>query len=151
MLCPFCRDHDTKVIDSRPSGQAAIRRRRECLGCAKRFTTYEKVEATPLRVRKRDGSREPFDREKIRAGLLMAVRKRPVTEEDLDALITDVETDLMEDFGRDEVPSRFIGDQVLEALKALDDVAAVRFASVLHGYEDASEFSRGLEVLRSPR
>ena len=151
MLCPFCRDHDTKVIDSRPSGQAAIRRRRECLSCTKRFTTYEKVEATPLRVRKRDGSREPFDREKIVAGLAVATRKRPVTEEEIDALVTDVETELMEDYGRDEVPSRFIGEQVLEALHALDDVSAVRFASVLHAYEDAGEFSRGLEVLRAPR
>ena len=151
MLCPFCRDNDTKVIDSRPSGQAAIRRRRECLGCSKRFTTYEKVEATPLRVRKRDGSREPFDREKVRAGLLMACRKRPISPGEIEELVTDVETELLEDYGRDEIPSRFIGDQVLDALKALDDVAAVRFASVLHAYEDASEFSRGLEVLRAPR
>ena len=151
MLCPFCRDHDTKVIDSRPSGQAAIRRRRECLGCSKRFTTYEKVESTPLRVRKRDGSREPFDREKVLAGLTIAARKRPVSDDDLEALVTDIEAELMEDYGRDEVPSRFVGEQVLEALRRLDDVAAVRFASVLHAYEDAGEFSRGLEVLRAPR
>ena len=154
MICPFCRDNDTKVIDSRPSGQTAIRRRRECLGCSKRFTTYEKVESTPLRVRKRNGAREPFDREKVRAGLLMACRKRPVTADEIEELITDVESDLLDEYGRDEIPSRLIGEQVLDGLKRLDDVAAVRFASVLHGYEDAEAFSRGLEgleVLRSPR
>ena len=157
MHCPFCRDSDTKVIDSRPSGKNAIRRRRECLACAKRFTTYEKVEASPLRVLKRDRSRVPFDREKIRAGVAMACRKRPVSDRDIDALVTDVETDLLEDYDHGEVPSRFIGDQVLEALKRLDDVAAVRFASVLHAYEDASDFSRelttgaGAELVRNPR
>ena len=151
MNCPFCRDNDTKVIDSRPSGPQAIRRRRECLGCGKRFTTYEKVESTPLRVIKRDHTREPFDREKVRAGLVMACRKRPVNEAQIDDLITDLEADLLEDYDRGDVPSRYIGDQVLDALKALDDVAAVRFASVLHGYEDASEFTRGLELVRRSR
>ncbi len=151
MNCPFCRDNDTKVIDSRPSGADAIRRRRECLGCQKRFTTYEKVESTPLRVIKRDHSREPFDREKVRAGVVMACRKRPVADAQIDELITDLETDLLEEYDRGDVPSQFIGDQVLEALQGLDDVAAVRFASVLHGYEDASEFSRGLELMRRSR
>ena len=151
MHCPFCRDNDTKVIDSRPSGPAAIRRRRECLGCGKRFTTYEKVESTPLRVIKRDHTREPFDREKVRAGVVMACRKRPVSDGQIDDLVTELETDLLEEYDRGDVPSRFIGDQVLEALQALDDVAAVRFASVLHGYEDASEFSRGLELMRRSR
>ena len=151
MHCPFCRDQDSKVIDSRPSGKAAIRRRRECLACGKRFTTYEKVETTPLRVVKRDDTREPFDREKIKAGLLMACRKRPVSEEALDALVADLEADLQEEYERGDVPTRFIGDQVLDALGRLDDVAAVRFASVLHGYEDAAQFSQGLEVLRKSR
>ena len=151
MLCPFCRDSDTKVVDSRPSGRHAIRRRRECLGCTKRFTTYEKVEASPLRVIKRDGTRAPFDREKIRAGVEMACRKRPVTARDIDTLVGEVETDLMEDFDRGDVPSRFVGDLVLDALKRLDDVAALRFASVLHGYEDTKAFQRGAEVLRKSR
>ena len=151
MNCPFCRDNDTKVIDSRPSGPEAIRRRRECLGCSKRFTTYEKVESTPLRVIKRDGARETFDREKVRAGVLMACRKRPISADDVDRLITELETDLLEEYDRGDVPSRFIGDQVLESLQALDDVAAVRFASVLHGYEDAEQFTRGLEVIRKSR
>ena len=151
MNCPFCRDNDTKVIDSRPSGPEAIRRRRECLGCSKRFTTYEKVESTPLRVLKRDGAREPFDREKVRAGVLMACRKRPIPAEEVERLIADLEADLLEEYDRGDVPSRFIGDQVLESLQALDDVAAVRFASVLHGYEDAEQFTRGLEVIRKSR
>ena len=151
MNCPFCRDNDTKVIDSRPSGPAAIRRRRECLGCGKRFTTYEKVETTPLKVIKRDHSREPFDREKVKAGLRMACRKRPVPDAAIERLVNELEADLLEEYDRGDVPSRFIGDQVLEALQALDDVAAVRFASVLHGYEDASEFTRGLELMRKSR
>ncbi|MFH5805893.1 transcriptional regulator NrdR [Alienimonas sp. DA493] len=151
MNCPFCRDNDTKVIDSRPSGPEAIRRRRECLGCGKRFTTYEKIEATPLRVIKRDHTREPFDREKVRAGVLMACRKRPVTLAQIDALIADLEAELLEDFDRGDVPSQFIGDQVLDALKELDDVAAVRFASVLHGYEDARDFTQSLELMRRSR
>ncbi|NNJ26657.1 transcriptional regulator NrdR [Alienimonas chondri] len=151
MICPFCRDNDTKVIDSRPSGAEAIRRRRECLGCGKRFTTYEKVETAPLKVLKRDHSTEPFDREKARAGVIMACRKRPVTLAQIDELIAELEADLLEEYDRGEVPSRFIGDQILEALKRLDEVAAVRFASVLHGFEDVREFSRGLELMRRSR
>src|ERR1700752_1504642 len=109
MLCPFCRQTETKVIDSRASEDHVIRRRRECLNrkCGRRFTTYEKIEETPLKVIKKDGSRVPFDREKIRSGLEKACYKRPVSEEQIEAIVCDVEADVYQNFDR-EGPSRYV-------------------------------------------
>lgn len=129
MMCPFCRHDETKVIDSRTSQPSVIRRRRECLRCGRRFTTYEKIEESPIKVIKKDGSRVPFDREKIRAGLEKACYKRPVSDDQIEAIICNVETDVYQNFDR-EVPSRYIGEKVFNSLRAVDQVAFVRFASV---------------------
>jgi len=151
MMCPFCRHDETKVIDSRASQQFAIRRRRECLKCGRRFTTYEKIEASPLKVIKKDGSRVPFDREKIRAGLEKSCYKRPVSDDDIEAVICDVEADIYQDFER-EVPSRVIGEQVFNALRQIDQVAFVRFASVYREFKDVNDFVDELEpMLRRQR
>jgi transcriptional repressor NrdR len=129
MICPFCRHGETKVIDSRASQQFVIRRRRECLQCERRFTTYEKIEESPLKVIKKDGSRIPFDREKVRSGLEKACYKRPVSDDQIEKVISDVEAEIYGEFDR-EVPSRIIGEMVFNALKDIDQVAFVRFASV---------------------
>lgn len=139
MHCPFCRHDETKVVDSRISDQFAIRRRRQCLDCERRFTTYEKIEESPLKVIKKDGSRIPFERERIRAGLEKACYKRPISAEQIDSLIADVEAELYENFER-EVPSRYIGEKVFSALKRLDQVAFVRFASVYREFKDVNDF-----------
>src|SRR5688500_977121 len=111
MLCPFCRSGETKVIDSRASEDFVIRRRRECLDCGRRFTTYEKIEEVPLKVIKKDGTRIPFDREKIRLGLEKACYKRPVSAEQIEKIVNQVESDVHREFDR-EVPSRYIGERV---------------------------------------
>lgn len=151
MMCPFCRHAETKVVDSRLSQKFVIRRRRECLDCGRRFTTYEKIEESPLKVVKKDGSRVPFDREKIRSGLDKACYKRPVSEEQLEAVIASLEANIYENFDR-EVPSVYIGEQVIESLKQIDQVAFVRFASVYREFKDANDFVEELEpMLRSDR
>ncbi|MCH7988745.1 MAG: transcriptional repressor NrdR [Planctomycetes bacterium] len=129
MICPFCRHGETKVIDSRASQQFVIRRRRECLQCERRFTTYEKIEESPMKVIKKDGSRIPFDREKVRSGLEKACYKRPVSDDQIEKIISDVEAEIYGEFER-EVPTRFIGEMVFNALRDIDQVAFVRFASV---------------------
>lgn len=146
MMCPLCREGETKVIDSRDSQQFVIRRRRECLACGRRFTTYEKIEESPLKVIKKDGTRIPFDREKIRAGLEKACYKRPVSDAQIEQIICDVETDLYEQFQR-EVPSREIGEKVIEALREIDQVAFVRFASVYRDFKDVSDFVEEVEPM----
>jgi transcriptional repressor NrdR len=134
------------VIDSRSAKEGqAIRRRRECLRCHRRFTTYETVETTPLLVIKKDGRREPFHREKILNGLLRACEKRPVPAERLNAIVDKLESDLLRP-GVDEVPSSEIGERVMEELRSLDEVAYVRFASVYRHFKDLNQF---LEELRS--
>jgi transcriptional repressor NrdR len=148
MKCPFCGHDETKVVDSRVSeAQDAIRRRRECLSCEQRFTTYERVEEMPLRVIKKDGRREPFDRGKLLRGLTVATVKRDVTPEQLEALIDDVEADLHDTF-RYEIHAKQLGDLVLEHLKALDRVAYVRFASVYKEFKDLDEFTSELKGLK---
>jgi len=148
MRCPFCGHDDTKVVDSRMSeSQDAIRRRRECLSCGERFTTYERREETPLMVIKKDGTSEPFDRGKLLRGLMVATTKRNVSVEQLEALITDVESDLHNSF-RSEVGSRQVGDMVLLRLRDLDRVAYVRFASVYKEFQDLDEFTSELKALR---
>ncbi len=148
MRCPFCGHDETKVVDSRVSeSQDAIRRRRECLSCEQRFTTYERVEEMPLMVLKKDGHREPFDRGKLMRGLVVATVKRNVTAQQLEGLIDDVEAELHNSF-RYEISAKQLGDLVLEQLKGLDRVAYVRFASVYKDFQDLDEFTRELKGLK---
>lgn len=147
MDCPVCGYAESKVIDSRTSdSQGAVRRRRECLQCGARFTTYERIEERPLLVIKRDGSSEPFDFNKLRRGVMTAVVKRPIGAEAIDALINDVVTNLQNSM-RSEVSSKLLGDMVLLRLKELDGVAYVRFASVYKDFQNLDEFTRELEEL----
>jgi len=148
MKCPSCGFTDDRVLDSRPCrDDEAVRRRRECLKCGTRFTTYEYIERTPMMVLKRDGRTEPFDREKLLDGILLAVRKRPVTRDRIDKLIDRVEATLAEGC-RTEVSSEELGDLVLAELAGLDPVAYVRFASVYRKFESAEQFASELENLR---
>ncbi|MCC6767222.1 MAG: transcriptional repressor NrdR [Deltaproteobacteria bacterium] len=151
MKCPFCRDLENKVIDSRLSKEGdVIRRRRECLQCARRFTTYERAEeAFPLIVKK-DGRREPFDRMKIVAGLKRACEKRPVGIEAIEAVVDRIERTLQER-GEKELPSSTIGEALMRELHGLDKVAYVRFASVYRSFEDIGEFMEELQTLLKER
>ena len=147
MRCPFCGHDETKVVDSRTSeSQEAIRRRRECLSCSERFTTYERREETPLMVVKKDGTAEPFDRGKLLRGLMVACAKRDVHVSQLEALIDDIESELHNSF-RSEVGSRQVGDMVLFRLRDFDRVAYVRFASVYKEFQDLDEFTSELRNL----
>ena len=140
MKCPDCGHAEDKVVDSRTTKEGeAIRRRRECLKCAKRFTTYEYIERVPLMVIKKDGRREPYDREKLLRGLLRACQKRPVSRDQLDQLLDDVEK---ASYGRfkNEIRSDVIGNEVVERLQAIDEVAYVRFASVYRHFKDINQF-----------
>lgn len=144
MRCPFCANHETKVVDSRVSeSQNAIRRRRECLSCQQRFTTYERREEMPLMVVKKDGSTEPFDRGKLLRGLVVATAKRNVATERLEAIIDDIESELHNNLCY-EISAHELGDMVLRRLKTLDRVAYIRFASVYKSFQDLEEFSREL-------
>ncbi|MFO7676733.1 MAG: transcriptional regulator NrdR [bacterium] len=148
MKCPYCGVDDDRVLDSRPAQSgAAVRRRRECVPCGRRFTTYEYVERTGLAVIKRDGRHEPFDRQKLLAGLLLALRKRPVGREQVERLVDEVETELAEGC-RVEVSSRKLGEIVLRRLRRLDAVAYVRFASVYRQFENADQFVAELTNLK---
>ena len=149
MFCPFCAADDTKVIDSRlvaDGGQ--VRRRRECVGCKERFTTYEAAELVMPRVIKQDGSREPFDENKLRAGLQRALEKRPVTVEAIETEIGQMKNRLRAT-GERELGSRVVGELVMDALKRLDQVAYVRFASVYRSFEDLSEFRDAIASLEA--
>ena len=150
MHCPFCRTDDTRVIDSRGTQDGSVRRRRACTNCMRRFTTYEKIEESPLKVVKKDGSRTPFDRKKIMRGLEKACYKRPISQEQMDRLVGTVEADLYEAFDR-EVDSRMIGEAVMEQLRDLDDIAYVRFASVYREFEDVSDFREEIADMPSRR
>jgi transcriptional repressor NrdR len=148
MRCPFCGHDETKVVDSRTSeSQDAIRRRRECLKCAERFTTYERREEMPLMVVKKAGEVEPFDRAKLLRGLMVATAKRNVGMDQLESLIDNVESELHNSF-RYEVDSSQVGDMVLRRLRELDRVAYVRFASVYKEFQDLDEFTSELKNLR---
>ena len=145
--CPFCNTDNDRVIDSRASADGlSIRRRRECLECNRRFTTYERMEETPLRVVKKDGSRVPFDRGQMLKGMLKACEKRPVAIEDLERITSDIERRLTEMFER-EVSSTYIGQLVMDELKKLDQVAYVRFASVYREFKDVQQFLDELKPL----
>ena len=147
MKCPFCGYIDTKVIDSRPIEDGnAIRRRRECEKCGRRFTTYEKVDEIPYMVIKRDGSRELFNRNKILNGLIKACEKRPVSVNLLDDIVRNLEKELYNNNER-EVPTQVIGEMVMKALKDVDEVAYVRFASVYRQFKDVGTFMEEIEKL----
>jgi len=151
MRCPFCRHEDTQVVDSRVSEDgAAIRRRRRCPACDKRFTTYERVELTLPAVVKKDGSRSEFDRRKIAASMRLALRKRPVSAEAIDAAVARIEYQLLGS-GEREVRSERLGELVMNELLALDKIAYVRFASVYRRFEDVSDFEDVIEEFRRPK
>ena len=139
MKCPFCSNENTKVIDSRPTDDSAIRRRRQCEACGKRFTTYEKVETMPLIVIKKDNNREPYDREKLVAGIVRSCHKRPVSLTAINSMVDEIETQIF-NMGEKESPTTTIGMIVMEKLKELDAVAYVRFASVYREFKDVNTF-----------
>jgi transcriptional repressor NrdR len=147
MKCPYCDHQESKVIDSRESKKGlSIRRRRECLACRRRFTTYEKIEEIPYMVVKKDGSRQPFDSQKLLRGLLKACEKRPIPIKKVEEIVEEIESKLHERADK-EIRSSEIGQYVMERLKELDKVAYVRFASVYREFRDVSEFKRELETL----
>ena len=151
MRCPFCDNEDSKVIDSRPIDDGhAIRRRRECEKCGKRFTTYEKVEVSIIMVIKKDGSREAFNRDKLLSGIIKACEKRPVTLAEMERVADDIERGL-NNLMEKEVKSSFIGELVMEKLKELDEVAYVRFASVYRQFTDVNTFIKEIEELAKAR
>ena len=148
MYCPFCSAQDTKVIDSRLVADGVqIRRRRECLSCTERFTTFETAELVMPRLVKTDGTRQPFDEAKLRAGMLRALEKRPVSMEDLEAAISRI-CHRLRATGERELPARELGEFVMEELQQLDDVAYVRFASVYRSFQDISDFSAEVDRLK---
>lgn len=147
MRCPFCGSPETKVIDSRLAGEGdQVRRRRECLGCAERFTTYETAELSLPRVVKRDGSREPFNEDKLRAGMMRALERRPVETERVEDAVNRIKRRLLA-AGEREVKSSRVGEWVMEALRGLDQVAYIRFASVYLSFEDVQAFRDLIERL----
>ena len=151
MKCPYCGYSESKVIDSRPTDEGErIRRRRECLNCAKRFTTYEVIETVPVVVVKKDKSREAFDRNKLLNGLLRACEKRPVPLETLERIVYEIETLLQNSLDR-EVPSTLIGTYAMDTLKKVDEVAYVRFASVYREFKDINTFMDELNKIKAER
>ena len=149
MRCPFCGAQDTRVIDSRLAGDGdSVRRRRECVSCAERFTTFETAELIMPRLVKNDGSRAAFDEAKLRAGMMRALEKRPVNTEDIDAALSRIKRRLRSQ-GEREVPSRVLGEWVMGELRALDQVAYVRFASVYRSFQDVKAFREEIERLEA--
>lgn len=147
MKCPYCGNEENKVVDSRPVQDGrAVRRRRECLGCNERFTTYEYIEAVSLTVVKSDERREPFDRQKVAHGIKLACNKRPVSGKKIEAMVSEIEAQLNE-LSRNEVTSKYIGELVMEKLKEVDQIAYVRFASVYRKFADTTEFLEELSKL----
>ena len=147
MKCPLCGNDETKVVDSRATDQGAVRRRRECLHCKQRFTTYERLEEVPLAVVKKNGEREPFDRSKLLNGLVRATVKREIPLLDLENLVASIEADLRNQF-KYEVSSKEIGEMVMKRLRKLDKVAYIRFASVYRQFQDLDEFTSELKRLQ---
>ena len=144
LQCPYCNDKESKVIDSRHIDSKSIRRRRECESCRKRFTTYEKIETTPVMVIKKDKSRECFDREKIKYGILKSCEKRPVPMEKIENILVHIENEINKGFV-EEIETKKIGEMVMEELKSLDEVAYVRFASVYRQFKDINTFVNELK------
>ncbi len=151
MKCPYCDAQDSKVLDSRPTEEgASIRRRRECMACKRRFTTYEKIEGVPIMVIKKDKGREPFDREKLMHGIVKACEKRPVSVEIMENMVSTIENIIQNSLDR-EITSSRIGDLVMEQLKGIDEVAYVRFASVYRQFKDINTFMQELRKLLTER
>ncbi len=150
MRCPYCQQPDTKVVDSRESeiGEA-IRRRRECLACGKRFTTYERIETVPFYVIKKDGRREDFDPQKLFTGLKKATEKREISPDRLRAIVDEIEADLRQS-GRAEIPSEEIGEMVMDRLRDLDEIAYIRFASVYREFKDLQQVRQEIERVLTP-
>ena len=147
MRCPYCNEDNTRVIDSRPIEETnSIKRRRQCDKCGKRFTTFEKIEMTPLVVIKKDDNREPFDRAKIQAGIIRSCHKRPVSMEQINRLTDDIETEIY-NMGEQEISSSVIGELLMNKLKDFDSVAYVRFASVYREFKDVNTFMDELKKL----
>ena len=148
MKCPYCGHAETKVVDKRETAEFDVtRRRRECLKCEKRFTTYERIEKVDLSVVKKDGRKEPFDKEKIRKGILRACEKRPVTLEQIDKIVDAIESDLRK-LKSTEIKSEKIGEKVIGALKKLDKVAYIRFASVYRSFKDVKDFEKEIKEIK---
>ena len=148
MRCPFCRHPKTRVVDKRNLEELdTIRRRRECLACARRFSTYERIEWTGVSVIKKDGRRESFDRDKLLAGMLKACEKRPISREEIEKLVSGIEAELY-NYGSREVPAQVIGELVMDRLKGLDKVAYIRFASVYREFTDLKSFEKELRTLK---
>ena len=151
MKCPFCSHPESKVVDSRPAEEgASIRRRRECLSCGKRFTTYETVESLPMVVVKKDGSRQSFERRKVLGGMIRACEKRPVPLAELEKIAEEIEQDLQNSMER-EVSTEAIGERVMDRLRSVDQVAYVRFASVYRQFKDIDTFMAELNKLLSEK
>ena len=151
MKCPHCGYIESKVIDSRPTDDnTAIRRRRECLSCAQRFTTYEKVETIPLIVVKKNGNRESFDRNKLMNGIIKSCEKRPVSIEQIEHMVNDIDSEIQK-IAKKEVSSTVIGEEIMKRLKDVDEVAYVRFASVYRQFKDVNSFMDELKTMLSDR
>ena len=146
MECPYCHHNETKVTDSRDTGTLSIRRRRECLKCNKRFTTYEYIELTPIYVKKKDGRLEKFDRSKIKKGIVKALEKRPVDHEKIEEILDSIEEKIRR-AGTEEIESKVIGEFVMDTLKEIDHVAYIRFASVYRSFTDVSSFQEEVKNL----
>lgn len=148
MKCPFCNCEEDKVVDSRSSREGkAIRRRRECLSCSQRYTTYEYVETIPLTIVKADGRREPYDRQKILSGLHMACKKRPISTETIDQMVDQIENQL-QSMAEGEISSKTIGELTMKALYPVDEVAYIRFASVYRKFQEIKEFLSEISVMQ---
>ena len=146
MECPYCHNIETKVTDSRETGSMSIRRRRECLRCNKRFTTYEYIELTPLYVKKKDGSLEKFDRNKIKNGIMKAIEKRPIEHKKIEEILEQIEEKIRRS-ATEQIESKVIGEYVMESLKETDHVAYIRFASVYRSFADISSFQEEVKNL----
>lgn len=146
MQCPYCNYKNTKVTDSRDTGVYSIRRRRECLSCHRRFTTYEHIELSPIFIIKKDGRREKFDKNKIKTGVTKALEKRPVSPEQVEKLLDNIEEHIRRE-GKEEIPSSRIGEYVMEELEKVDQVAYIRFASVYRSFADITHFQKEVQKL----
>ena len=150
MKCPYCGYQESKVVDSRPADEGSIRRRRECLRCERRFTTYETVESLPMVVIKKDGSRQTFDRSKVLRGIQRSCEKRPVPVADMERMATEIEQELQNNLER-EISTELVGEMVMDKLKKADEVAYVRFASVYRQFKDINTFMSDLNKLLSEK
>ena len=150
MKCPYCGYQESKVVDSRPADEGSIRRRRECLRCERRFTTYETVESLPMVVIKKDGSRQTFDRSKVLRGIKRSCEKRPVPVADMERMATEIEQELQNNLER-EISTELVGEMVMDKLKKADEVAYVRFASVYRQFKDINTFMSELNKLLSEK